>query len=74
MPIVVVNKETGEIVGGYGYKSGENGKVGNPDTGHPTPTKASGVEGLIPGAVAGSTGGALSAARGKGKKKPVPFN
>ena len=68
----------------YSSKSGENGKVGNPDTGHPTPSKASGVEGLIPGAVAGSTrlplvptpDGALSAAaaRGKGKKKPVPFN
>ena len=43
MPIVIKDKETGKIVGGYGYKSGENGKVGNPDTGHPTPTKASGI-------------------------------
>ena len=43
MPIVIKDKETGKIVGGYGYKSGENGKVCNPDTGHPTPTEASGI-------------------------------
>jgi hypothetical protein len=42
MPIVMKDKETGEIVGGYGYKSGENGKVGNPDT-SPAPTQASGI-------------------------------
>ena len=45
MPVILVDKKTGKQIGGYGYKdkSGENGKVGNPDTGHPTPTKASGI-------------------------------
>ena len=45
MPVILVDKKTGKQIGGYGYKdkSGENGKVGNPDTGHPTPTEASGI-------------------------------
>ena len=42
MPVIKVDKKTGKQIGGYNYKSGNQGKVGNPDTSS-APNQASGI-------------------------------